>query len=107
MSIRPGGMADCFLVKRVHGPSWNTSRPRREQVGWDEHAAFMDRLVAERFIVLGGPVGEDDGDYALLVVEADSEADVRARLADDPWGEDMLATESIERWTIFLRRSSG
>jgi uncharacterized protein YciI len=100
-------MTDCFLVKRVHGPSWDASRPRREQEGWHEHAAFMDRLVAERFVVLGGPVGEDDGDYALLVVEAESEADARARLADDPWGEDMLATESIERWTIFLRRSAG
>ena len=100
-------MADCFLVKRAHGPSWDRSRLRRDQEGWDEHAAFMDRLVAERFIVLGGPVGEGDGDYALLVVEAGSEAEVRARLADDPWGEDMLATESIERWTIFLRRSSG
>jgi hypothetical protein len=52
-------------------------------------------------------VGESDGDYALLVVEADSEAEVRVRLAADPWREDMLATESIERWTIFLRRSSG
>jgi uncharacterized protein YciI len=100
-------MADCFLVKRVHGSSWDRSLLRRDQEGWDEHAAFMDRLVAERFIVLGGPVGEGDGDYALLVVEAGSEADVRARLADDPWGEDMLATESIERWTIFLRGLSG
>ena len=100
-------MADWFLVKRAHGPSWKKSVLRREQDGWDEHAAFMDRLVAERFVVFGGPVGESDGDYALLVVEADSEAEVRARLAADPWREDMLATESIERWTIFLRRSSG
>ena len=92
-----------FLVKRAHGSSWDSRRLRREQDGWDEHAAFMDGLVAEGFVVLGGPVGEGDGDYALLVVEADGEADVRARLADDPWGEDMLATESIEPWTIFLR----
>ena len=96
-----------FLVKRAHGPNWDTSRARREQDGWDAHAAFMDELVGEGFIVLGGPVGEGDGHSALLVVEADSEADVRARLADDPWQEDMLATESIEPWTIFLRGSPG
>jgi uncharacterized protein YciI len=67
----------------------------------------MDELVHDEFVILGGPVGEGDGHSALLVVEAESEADVRARLADDPWGEDMLATESIEPWTIFLRGSPG
>jgi uncharacterized protein YciI len=96
-----------FLVKRAHGSSWDPSRLRREQNGWEEHAEFMDKLVSEGFVVLGGPVGEGDGHSALLVVEAESEAEVRAWLADDPWGEDMLATESIEPWTIFLRRSPG
>jgi uncharacterized protein YciI len=96
-----------FLVKRAHGPSWDTTRLRRAQAGWDEHAAFMDALVEQGFIVLGGPVGEGDGHSTLIVVEAADEAEVRARFADDPWGEDMLATESVEPWTIFLRRSPG
>jgi uncharacterized protein YciI len=67
----------------------------------------MDGLVDQGVIVLGGPVGEGDGDSALLVVDAGSEADVRSWLAADPWGEDMLSTESIERWSVFLRRSPG
>jgi hypothetical protein len=96
-----------FLVHRAHGPSWDTSRLRREQQGWDDHAAFMDRLVADDVIVLGGPVGEGDGHSALLVMEADDVAHVRELLAPDPWGEDMLATESIEPWSIFLGRSPG
>jgi uncharacterized protein len=96
-----------FLVTRARGRSWDRSRLRREQVGWDEHAAFMDGLLADGFVVLGGPVGEGDGDSTLLVVEAESDAEVRARLAEDPWGEDMLATESIEPWSIFLRRGPG
>ena len=96
-----------FLVTRAHGRNWDGSRLRREQDGWDAHARFMDELVDDGFIVLGGPVGEDDGHSALLVVEAETEADVRRRLADDPWGEDMLATERVEPWSIFLRRSPG
>jgi len=96
-----------FLVKRAHGSSWDTTRARREQAGWNEHAAFMDALVEEGFIVLGGPVGAGDGHSTVIVVEADDEADVRARFAGDPWGEDMLATESVEPWTILLRRSPG
>jgi uncharacterized protein len=95
-------MADYFLVDRAKGPSWDHSKPRRDQAGWDEHGAFMDRLVGEGFVVLGGPVGEGDGENALLVVDALDEQTVRARLAEDPWGEDMLATESIRPWTVLL-----
>jgi uncharacterized protein YciI len=66
----------------------------------------MDALTDEGFVVLGGPVGDGDGEDAVNVVEADSVEAVRARLADDPWGEDMLATRSIEPWTIFLQRQA-
>ena len=92
-------MADYFLVKHVPGPAWDHSRPRREQDGWDEHAAFMDGL--------GGPVGVGDGDYALLVVDAESEAAIRARLAADPWEDTILRTESIEPWSVWLRGGRG
>ena len=95
-------MARYFLVARARGPAWDHDRRRREQQGWDEHAAFMDALVEEGFVVLGGPVGEGDGEEALLVVDADTEARVRARLADDPWGEDMLVTESVRPWSVWL-----
>ena len=96
-------MADYYLVTRVHGPSWDPTRGRREQDGWDEHAAFMDRLAEESFVVLGGPVGEGDGDYALHVVDAESEERVHARLAGDPWGPDMLTTAKVEPWSVWLR----
>jgi uncharacterized protein YciI len=96
-----------FLVMRAQGPSWDRAQLRREQAGWDEHAAFMDGLVDDGFIVLGGPVGAGDGHSTLLVVEAENEEEVRKRLAEDPWGEDMLATESVEPWSIFLRRGPG
>jgi uncharacterized protein YciI len=95
-----------FLVFRGKGPSWDHSRARREQAGWAEHAAFMDRLAEDGFVVLGGPVGEGDGEDTLQVVDAESEEAVRARLAEDPWGEDMLLTRSVEPWQVWLRRDS-
>jgi uncharacterized protein YciI len=95
-------VARYFLVARVRGSAWDHDRLRREQQGWDEHAGFMDALVEDGFVILGGPVGEGDGEEALLVVDAATEADVRARLADDPWGEDMLATESVRPWSVWL-----
>ena len=59
-----------FAVRLAHGPGWDPSRPIRDQDGWDEHAAFMDGLVDDGFIILGGPVG--DGEQTLHAVEAGS-----------------------------------
>ena len=93
-----------FLVENAKGPAWDHSLRRREQPGWDEHAAFMDALVEDGFIVLGGPIGEGDGENTLLVVEADDEAAVRERLGADPWWESVLRIDSIRPWSIWLRR---
>ena len=101
------GMVDYYLVERRRGPAWDDAKPRRQQRQWNEHGAFMDALVDEGFVVLGGPVGDVDGDRALLVVTAHDETEVRARLADDPWTEDVLRIESIRPWTIWLRRKAA
>jgi uncharacterized protein YciI len=101
---RPGGRpADYFVVTIGRGPAWDESRRRREQAGWDEHAAFMDALAEEGFVVLGGPLGEIDGEYTLLVVDAESDELIRARLADDPWVGSILTIASVEPWTVWLR----
>jgi O-methyltransferase len=73
----------------------------REQDGWDEHAAFMDGLVDDGFILLGGPL-EGDRD-TLHAVRATSEEAVRERLAADPWAASgHLKVARVERWTILL-----
>lgn len=97
------GVADYYLVSLAKGPAWNCSRGRREQQGWDEHAAFMDGLAEEGFVVLGGPVGEGEGENVLHVVNAESEAAIRARLAEDPWAGDLLTIKSVQPWSVWLR----
>jgi uncharacterized protein YciI len=90
-----------FVLTMVNGPRYDRSRGRREQDGWDEHAAFMDGLLGEGFVVLGGPIG--DGEQVMVVVEAPGEAEVRARLAGDPWGPmGILEIGEIRPWTIWL-----
>jgi hypothetical protein len=83
-----------------HGPAWDDSRSLREQDGWDEHAAFMDALVDEGFIVLGGPIG--DWSRVLHAVVAEDAAAIEARLAADPWSGSRLRIVSIEPWTVLL-----
>lgn len=90
-----------FAVTIGQGPTWDRGRARREQDRWTEHAAFMDALVDEGFIVLGGPIG--DCEKVLLVVEAEFAGDVEARLRPDPWLiERTVEIDAIQPWTIWL-----
>lgn len=95
-------LADArYVVRLQRGGPWDWSRDMREQAGWDEHARFMDGLVEDGFILLGGPL-EGGGD-TLHIVEADPEDSIRERLAEDPWAQNgMLRPISVERWTILL-----
>jgi uncharacterized protein YciI len=89
-----------FAVRMENGPNFDPSRDRREQQLWDEHAAFMDELVADKFIFIGGPVSDTQ---TLHVVEAESEEAIRTRLADDPWAPaGILRVASIEPWQLWL-----
>jgi uncharacterized protein YciI len=90
-----------YVVRRQRGGPWDWSRDMRQQAGWTEHASYMDALVAEGFILLGGPLAGDR--EVLHIVEAESEDAIHERLARDPWTPNgMLTTVRIERWTVLL-----
>lgn len=75
--------------------------PLERQSKWEEHADFMDALVRDGFVLLGGPLADDET-RAILVVQADDEDVVRRTLADDPWHESHLVVDSVDAWTIRL-----
>jgi uncharacterized protein YciI len=90
-----------FAVTMQKGPNWDDSRERREQDAWDEHAAFMDGLVDDGFLILGGPIG--DGERTMHAIEAADEQEIRARFAEDPWAPTgLLQVGKIESGTIWL-----
>jgi hypothetical protein len=93
-------VASFFVVERRSGPEWDAGRPLEEQAGWDEHAAFMDGLVETEFVVLGGPLADEQ--RVILAVQAESEVEVRETLARDPWNGSHLVVEAVEPWTIRL-----
>ena len=89
-----------FLVTlRRNGPEWDNSKALEEQSGWEEHVAFVDGLVDAGFIILGGPLS--DG-RVVHAIEAESEDDIRATLAQDPWAYSHLRFDTIEAWTVRL-----
>ena len=89
-----------FVVLRRSGPEWKSGLPMEEQSGWDEHAVFMDKLVDNGFVLLGGPLADEH--RVVLAIEADSEEQVRDALARDPWDGSHLVVDSVDAWTIRL-----
>jgi hypothetical protein len=94
-----------FVVLRRRGPQWDPARPMEEQSAWSAHADFMDALVDDGFVILGGPL--EDEHRVVLVVEAESETSVRETLGRDPWSGSHLVIDTIDRWTIRLDGRRG
>ena len=83
------------------GSLWNPDKAVREQPFWDEHARFMDALFEQGMIILGGPFADRSG--SLVIVAADSAAQVYEMYRSDPWTEkDVLVVADVKEWVIFL-----
>jgi uncharacterized protein YciI len=93
-------VATFLVLLHRSGPQWDPSRPMEEQSDWPAHADFMDGLVDDGFVVLGGPLADEV--RVAHVAEAESEEQIRATLARDPWSETHLRVDSVDPWTIRL-----
>jgi uncharacterized protein YciI len=100
--LRRAGARTYQLVTYRPGPHWE-AKPRQDQAGWDTHAAFMDALVDQGLVVLGGPLDEE---RALIVTCFPDEQTAHAQLAADPWLDGTLIIESIQPWTLWLDAAS-
>jgi uncharacterized protein YciI len=95
-----------FAVINTRGPHWNDSKPMEEQGDWRAHADFMNGLLAEGLVLLGGPLtGTRD---VLLIVRAEDEAEIEARLEKDIWvAKGLLRWRQINPWWLRLGSLPG
>jgi uncharacterized protein YciI len=94
-----------FAVSRQAGPAWTDGNGAFDQPGVGDHAAFMNGLADEGFILAAGPLAgsEDDRIRVLLIVDANSETEILQRLAADPWERaERITTATIEPWTLLV-----
>jgi len=88
-----------FAVIRTRGKAWQPSVPLASQTDWDAHAAFMNNLHKEGFILFGGPL--EDSPDVLLIIRAGTPDEVAQRFASDPWSsQDLLRISRISPWTL-------
>jgi hypothetical protein len=60
----------------------------------------MNGLLDAGFIVLGGPLSDEH--RVVHAVEAESEEEIRAKLAEDLWSGSHLVVDTSDPWTIRL-----
>jgi uncharacterized protein YciI len=73
----------------------------REQDKWPEHVDFINALLDRGFLLLGGPIGDGNPYRAMVIVNAESEAEAASCLADDPWRTaGVLELATIDRWNV-------
>lgn len=92
-----------FAVTREAGPSWTDGKGAFEQPEVNDHAAFMNDLADDGFVLFAGPLAgsEHDRIRVLLIADAGSEADIHRRLANDPWERTQrVVTTSVEPWLL-------
>jgi uncharacterized protein YciI len=91
-----------FLVVREPGMAWVRNRGFRDQPGWAEHSAFMDRLIASGQVLFGGPLTAVPH-RVVLVVAAESPEAAFELLNQDPWTrDDVLRVASAHAWEWHL-----
>jgi uncharacterized protein YciI len=98
-------MMSYFAVIREAGPGWADGLGAMEQPGVSDHAGFMNGLAEEGVVLFAGPLaGTEPGRFrALLIFDAETEAEIKRRLADDPWHcAERLQVTQIEPWTILV-----
>jgi len=94
-------MKQIFAVSRARGPAWQDAKPLESQAEWSAHAAFMDSLASEGFVLLAGPL--EGAREALIIIRASSADEINARLAEDPWTRlDLLRTARVAPWKLRL-----
>jgi uncharacterized protein YciI len=93
-----------YAVIREAGAGW-TAGGITHQPDVASHAAFMNTLADEGFVLFAGPLAGSEKARlrALLIVDTTSEDEIRDRLAADPWERtDRLVITSIEPWNLIV-----
>lgn len=90
-----------FVIFFAPGTAWIAGKTSREQPYWTEHAAFMDALLEDGIVIMGGPFA--DYSSIMIVLEASDENEVRNLFERDPFvARGIFRLSSVHEWHVFL-----
>jgi len=90
-----------FVAILQRGAAYCHEKPLEGQQEWEAHRVFMNGLVADGFVVLGGPL--EGTSEVLLIFRAASTEEIMRRWSEDPWVKlDLLRMSRIMHWDLRL-----
>jgi len=97
------GPASYHMVLLSLGPSWDPAKPPMQQPGIQEHVAYMQKLMSDRAMVMGGPFVEGMKiTSAFYILDAKTSADARQLAESDPAvTKGLMKIEEIRTFLLF------
>jgi hypothetical protein len=89
--------ARLFAVVFKTGPAWDKSLPPPQQKNFKEHSQNIARLRSEGRLKVGGRFGE----YGLLLIEAQDEAEVLSQIDRDASVAAGTFSAEVHAWSTF------
>jgi uncharacterized protein YciI len=90
-----------IVVRIKAGPAWTDGSPPEAQPGWDKHEIFVDALVDQGTIVMGGPLSDYSG--SIVIFEGIARDAARALMDQDPFVRNgVFIVEEVLEWTVYV-----
>ncbi len=100
-SVAAPGTLPLFAVQIRTGDRWDTSKPPNEQLHFRDHSANLKRLRDAGHLILGARFS----DVGLIIVAAESEAQARAMMDEDPSFEAGIFRYEVHLFNVFYSGS--
>ena len=71
------------------------------EVPLDNHSEYVERLAKEKKLIAGGPFKDFTG--AILIIQADTEAEAREIMMNDPLVKGQVVKAELHAWHVVIK----
>jgi len=90
-----------FLLTFEHGPNYQAVKNFHDQLNWENHSRFSDKLFLQGIITMYGPLA--DASKVFVVAIGKSESALRNLFKDDPFIKNgVLTLTHVDEWELHL-----
>lgn len=94
-------MSKTFLLTFEHGPNYRSEKSFHDQLNWENHSRFSDKLFLQGIITMYGPLA--DASKVFVVAIGKSESALRNLFKDDPFIKNgVLILSHVDEWELHL-----
>ena len=94
-------MNKTFLLTFEPGPNYQPEKSFHDQLNWENHSRFSDKLFLQGKIIMCGPL--NDASKVYIVAKGKSESSLRNLFKDDPFIKNgLLIFTHADEWELHL-----